>query len=86
GIEFALGIAIFLGLGYLLDHWLGTKPVFMIIMFLLGVVGQFAALWYRYEASMAEHDQQRTAGHHRHHDIKATSTNTSTTTSERGAA
>ena len=43
GIEFALAILLFLGLGYLLDNWLGTRPVFMIVMFLVAVVGQFAS-------------------------------------------
>lgn len=67
GIEFALAVLIFLGLGYLMDHWLGTEPVFMIIMFFVGVIGQFATLWYRYEASMKVLDEQRAAGSHRHH-------------------
>ena len=67
GIEFALGIAIFLGIGYALDRWLGTRPVFMICFFLLGVVGQFAAMWYRYEEAMTAHDAERAAGKHVHH-------------------
>jgi F0F1-type ATP synthase assembly protein I len=71
GIEFALGIAIFLGLGYLMDSWLGTKPVFMIVLFLVGVIGQFASLWYRYQASMSSLDDQRRADSHRHHNISA---------------
>lgn len=74
GIEFALAIALFLGLGYLLDHWLGTKPVFMIVLFFVGVIGEFATLWYRYEANMSALDQQRTDHSHQHHH------------SERGAA
>lgn len=88
GIEFALAILLFLGLGYLMDNWLGTRPVFMIVMFLVAVVGQFAAMWYRYDASMAVHDAQRSAGIHRR---QATGTSTTsgpseTLTSERGTA
>jgi F0F1-type ATP synthase assembly protein I len=83
GIEFALAIALFLGLGYLFDSWLGTKPVFMIIMFFVGVIGEFAALWYRYEANMSALDQQRADGNHRHHSSQTTTT---ATINERGAA
>ena len=82
GIEFALAILLFLGLGYLLDNWLGTRPVFMIVMFLVAVVGQFAAMWYRYDASMAVHDAQRSAGAHQGQ-TTSTSKNLS---SERGTA
>ena len=81
GIEFAMAILVFLGLGYLVDHWLGTRPVFMIVLFLVGVVGQFASMWYRYQASMAVHDAERAAGIH-----QRTTTNSATTNSERGAA
>jgi F0F1-type ATP synthase assembly protein I len=87
GIEFAMAILLFLGLGYLVDNWLGTRPVFMIVMFLVAVVGQFAAMWYRYDASMAVQDAQRSAGIHQR---QATTSNISTTsesfTSERGTA
>jgi F0F1-type ATP synthase assembly protein I len=69
GIEFALGIAIFFGIGYGLDHWLGTAPICTIVLFLLGVVGQFAAMWYRYQAAMTAHDDERAALRHRHHPI-----------------
>ncbi|HRE01140.1 MAG TPA: AtpZ/AtpI family protein, partial [Ilumatobacteraceae bacterium] len=48
GMEFALLVAMFLGLGYLLDRALGTKPLFMIVLVVLGVIGQFASLWYGY--------------------------------------
>ncbi len=66
GIEFALGIAVFLGVGYLLDRWLGTQPLFMIVLFFVGVIGEFAALWYRYTAAMSAHDDERLAARHRH--------------------
>jgi F0F1-type ATP synthase assembly protein I len=67
GIEFALGIALFLAVGYALDRWLGTEPVFMIVMFFVGVVGQFASMWYRYQAAMTAHDAERRANRHVHH-------------------
>jgi F0F1-type ATP synthase assembly protein I len=71
GIEFALGIAVFLGLGYLLDRWLGTQPVFMIVLFFVGVIGEFAALWYRYTATMSAHDAERISARHRHQAVDA---------------
>ncbi len=33
------------GLGYLLDSWLGTKPAFLIIMLILGVIAGFVNVW-----------------------------------------
>lgn len=84
GIEFALAVLIFLGLGYLLDNWLGTRPVFMIVLFLVAVVGQFAAMWYRYEASMALHDAERSAGIHQTTTQQTTAQQT--TTQQRGTA
>ena len=37
------GFALFLGLGYLVDRWLGTQPVFMIVIRLVTATG-FASL------------------------------------------
>lgn len=54
--EFALTPAIFCGLGYAVDRWLGTMPVFSIVLFLLAVVGMFARTWYAYEARMREEE------------------------------
>jgi F0F1-type ATP synthase assembly protein I len=59
GMEFAILVMMFLGLGYALDTWIGTKPVFMIVFVVLGIVGQFASLWYGYDARMKELESQR---------------------------
>lgn len=80
GIEFALAVLLFLGLGYLVDNWLGTRPAFMIVLFLVAVVGNFASMWYRYTASMAAHDAERSAGIHQR------PTTITTPTHDRGAA
>ena len=85
GIEFALAILLFLGLGYLMDSWLGTQPLFMIVMFLVAVVGQFAAMWYRCDASMAVHDAQRSASIHQRQ-TTTISTSSDNLTSETGTA
>jgi F0F1-type ATP synthase assembly protein I len=54
--EFALTPAIFCGIGYAIDRWLGIVPVFSIILFLLAVAGMFARTWYAYEARMQAED------------------------------
>jgi len=52
GMDLALVTLVFLGIGYVLDRWLGTRPLFMITLFLLAAVGQFVKLWFGYEAKM----------------------------------
>lgn len=59
GVDFALTLAIFFGLGFLLDRWLGTTPIFMIALSVLAFVGLMARLWSRYELAMQEQEQQR---------------------------
>lgn len=60
-MEFAIVVLAFLGLGYLLDGMLDTKPVFMIILVVLSLIGQFASMWYGYDARMQQHEAQRLA-------------------------
>lgn len=55
-LEFALTPAVFCGIGYAIDRWLGVVPVFSIILFLVSVTGMFAKTWYVYEARMREED------------------------------
>jgi len=59
GMDLALGVAIFLVLGWLLDRWLGTTPVFTIAMILVAAVGQFVRLKYQYDAQMARLEAER---------------------------
>lgn len=61
GIEAAFLVALFLGLGYLLDRWFGTGPVFTILLVLIGGVGMFARMKYAYDARMARHEAERRA-------------------------
>jgi len=42
--------------GYGLDRWLGTAPVFTLILGLLGIVGMSAKMWYSYDARMRVHE------------------------------
>jgi F0F1-type ATP synthase assembly protein I len=59
GIDNALAIALLFGIGFGLDRWLGTAPWLMIVLTLLGGVGVFAKMKYRYDAQMAEHEAKR---------------------------
>jgi F0F1-type ATP synthase assembly protein I len=61
GIEAAVIIALFLGFGALLDWAFGTTPLFMIIMTIVGAIGLFAKLKYRYDDRMDELEEQRRA-------------------------
>lgn len=44
GMQLGLSVAFFVGLGYLLDRWLGTMPWFLIGMALVGMVAAFVHL------------------------------------------
>jgi len=37
GIAFVLAVIFGFGIGYFLDRWLGTSPLFVIVFFFLGV-------------------------------------------------
>ncbi len=62
GIDVALVTLAFLGIGYLLDRWLGTKPLFMVGLVVLGLIGEFLRFWYDYDARMEVLEAQRAAG------------------------
>ena len=47
GIESGIVLLIFAGIGWALDAWLDTRPVFTLGLFALGAVG----LFYRYKAA-----------------------------------
>jgi F0F1-type ATP synthase assembly protein I len=48
GFEFAATIAIFFGLGFLLDRALDTTPLFMVLLFVFALVGQTVRAWLHY--------------------------------------
>jgi F0F1-type ATP synthase assembly protein I len=54
GFEFAITIVIFGGLGWLLDRWFGTAPICLIVLTILAFVGNFARMWYSYDAAMTK--------------------------------
>lgn len=61
GMEFAILVLMFLGIGYLVDRLFGTKPVFMIVFVVIALIGQFASMWYSYDARMRQHEDDRRA-------------------------
>ena len=61
GMDFALVVLVFLGIGYGLDRWLGTRPWCMIGLVVFSVVGQFVKMYYAYTAAMEQHEAERRA-------------------------
>ena len=61
GIEAAVIMAMFFGVGYGLDWLFGTTPIFMIVFSVLGAVGLFVKWKYRYDDRMNELEAERTA-------------------------
>ena len=59
GFDFALVMLVFLGIGALIDHWLGTWPGVAIGLVIFSVVGQFVSMYYRYKADMEAHEAER---------------------------
>jgi F0F1-type ATP synthase assembly protein I len=59
GIEMAMTVALFVAIGYGLDRWLDTAPIFMIAMTMLAGIGFFAKYRYQYEARMDELQAER---------------------------
>ncbi len=59
GMDFALVVLVFLGIGWAIDTWIGTRPAFMIGLVLLAVTGQFIKMYYDYKAAMEAHVAER---------------------------
>jgi F0F1-type ATP synthase assembly protein I len=60
-IEFAVITSLFFVVGWLIDRWLGTLPLFMIVFTVLAAVGLFAKSKYRYDLKMDQLDAERRA-------------------------
>lgn len=61
GVDFISSVIAGMALGFALDWWLGTKPVFVIIGVLAGFVSGFVKLW-RYSAVLEELAKERARG------------------------
>ncbi len=56
-LDVVVVMLLFLGGGYLLDRWLGTTPVFMIVLTLLAAVVLFMKFNLQYESKMQAVDE-----------------------------
>ena len=54
--ELAVTPAIFAFLGWLLDRWVGTTPLFTIVLLFFAVCGVGYMTWFRYEEEMKQHE------------------------------
>jgi F0F1-type ATP synthase assembly protein I len=52
GVDSAMVMLVFLALGWLLDRWLDTRPIFMVSMVVLGGVGSFVRIVAGYSGRM----------------------------------
>src|SRR5262245_46999779 len=59
GMDMALAVLLFVFLGWLLDRWLGTTPLFVIVLAVLAMVGSAARIKYQYDETMRRLEQQR---------------------------
>lgn len=62
GMDVALTLLAFLGLGALIDSWLGVFPVVTIVLVLFAAIGTFVRMKYVYDATMERHEAARLAG------------------------
>jgi hypothetical protein len=59
GMDVALTLLVFLGIGWAIDAWLGIFPVFSIGLVLFAAVGTFVRLKYTYELTMQRLEAER---------------------------
>lgn len=61
GAETAVGLLVFVGIGFAIDHFAGTMPVFMIALTVFFAIGQFVKMWYGYDQKMKGLEADRVA-------------------------
>ena len=59
GMELAMALLVFVLLGWAVDNWLGTKPLFIIVFAMLALIGGGARIKYAYDESMERHQRER---------------------------
>lgn len=59
GMEMALTIVVFFGLGWLIDSWADTRPIFTIALAVFAMVGQSVRMWLAYDARMRVLEKER---------------------------
>ncbi len=66
GMELALTLAVFLGLGWLLDSWIGIFPVLTIALVVFAAIGTGVKMWITYDARMKRLEAERLAARTQH--------------------
>lgn len=61
GMDIALTLLAFLGIGWAIDAWLGLFPVFTVGLVVFAAVGTFLRLKYTYDATMERLESERLA-------------------------
>lgn len=59
GMELAVGIAVFFLMGFGLDAWLNTTPLFMIAFTVFAMVGNFVKMYLSYSKAMRHQEEER---------------------------
>jgi len=59
GMDIAGTTLVVFALGFFVDRWLDTKPLFMIALTVVALLAQFAKLYFAYTAQMDELESQR---------------------------
>jgi ATP synthase protein I len=59
GLEMGLSAAVGIGIGYYLDKWLGTPPLFLIIFLVMGIIAGFRALYRALKRLQREDEENR---------------------------
>lgn len=59
GMELAVGIAVFFLMGFGLDAWLNTTPIFMISFTIFAMVGNFVKMYLSYSKAMRHQEEER---------------------------
>lgn len=65
GLTFAAGIIFFMGMGWLLDRWLGWTPVLTVAGTLVGAVLSFLNVYWKLQADEKEYDAEHPHGSRR---------------------
>ncbi len=58
GVELVGTIVVFFFLGWGLDAWLGTRPLFMVSLTVLAMVGKLILVFFHYKAAMERHEAE----------------------------
>ena len=61
GLTFAGGIIFFMGMGLLLDRWLGWTPILTVVGTMVGAVMSFLNVYWKLQADEREYDAEHAA-------------------------